>query len=297
MMMPFVAQGQDRAYGLRDIPNVQLQDARRFVSNPDGILSPGSVSSMDATLYALKESGKAQVAVIAVGSIGSADPHSFLVDLMDKRTGWGVGGASDNGLGVLLVLDQRTIEIVTGYGLEGDLPDAIVNRVINNYMLPLFRDGDWDGGMVGGIDVISEILNGRTPEDIASGGADPLIITMVLVALFVIIPVIVVVITLIFANRCPKCHKKKLKRTDSRVVNAETGEIEEVYVCQNCGYVVKRRRKSHGGGSSGSSGGGGGPIIGGFGGFGGGGWGGGRSSGGGGWGGGSFGGGGARGRF
>ena len=97
-------------------------------------------------------------------------------------------------------------------------------------------------------------------------------------------PFLVIIIALVFAGRCPRCHKRTLKRVGTEVISRTRNEVveETTYVCRNCGYVVKRRSSDHSGG-----GGTGGMIIGGGhgGGF------------GGGFGGGSFGGGGARGSF
>lgn len=284
------AQRGQRVYRVEDIPNVQVADRTRFVSNPDGLLSPQAVYRIDTMLYALKESGKAQVAVVAVNSIGDETPFDFLQQLVTR---WGVGRKdTDDGLGVLLVVDQGAIEIQTGYGLEGDLPDALLKRIINNYMLPAFREGDWDAGMINGLAAISEVLNGRTPADLSSGkeGAP-----WVIILLFFGIPILIVILTLIFAGRCPRCHKKTLKRVDTQVISKNRDEtvVEDTYVCQNCGYVMKKRHTDHHGGAGGMIIGGGiGGMLGGLGGRGGG-----FGGGGGGFGGGGFGGGGARGGF
>ena len=150
--------GSSRAYRVEDIPNVQAADRTRFVSNPDGLLSQSAVYRIDTMLYSLKESGRAQVVVVAVNSIGDEVPFDFLQQLVTR---WGVGRKeADDGLGILLVVDQGAIEIQTGYGLEGDLPDALLKRIINNYMLPAFRERDWDRGMTEGVAAIAGVLNG-----------------------------------------------------------------------------------------------------------------------------------------
>lgn len=287
------AQPTGRTYRVEDIPNVQVADRTRFVSNPDGLLSPQAVYRIDTMLYSLKDSGRAQVVVVAVNSIGDETPFDFLQRLVTR---WGVGRKdTDDGLGVLLVVDQGAIEIQTGYGLEGDLPDALLKRIINNYMLPAFRERDWDAGMVNGLTAISDVLNGRPPLDLQTdeSGAFPWIIF----GLFFGVPLLVVVLALIFAGRCPRCHKKTLKRVNTEVISKNRNEtVEEItYVCQNCGYVVKKRHTDHhGGGGAGGMiiGGGIGGMLGGMGGRGGGG-----GGFGGGFGGGGFGGGGARGGF
>ena len=277
------------SYRVQDIPNVQRLDASRFVSNPDKLLSDRAVYIIDTMLLQLKKSGRAQVAVVAVNSIGNASPFDFLHELL---TDWGVGRKdTDDGLGLLLVIDQGTIEIQTGYGLEGDLPDALIKRIINERMLPAFRNQDWDSGMISGVAAITDILNGRTPADLSSDEDDIAAWISLIICILLIGGVLV---ASYFSGRCPKCHKKTLHRTDSsRIIDSRSNSIIriETYTCSNCGYVTSKRRSDSN--SDDMIGGGLGGLFGGLGGFGGG-----FGSGSGGsFGGGSFGGGGARGRF
>ena len=149
---------QARSYRAEDIPNVQRADRTRYVSNPDGILSPGAVARIDSVCGALRDRAIAQVAVVAVDDIAGGDVFDFAVDLF---TQWGVGRAeNDNGLGILLVKDRREIRFVTGGGLEGVLPDAVCKRIQLKYMLPAFREGDYSRGMVAGVEAAAQLLEG-----------------------------------------------------------------------------------------------------------------------------------------
>lgn len=294
-LLSFSASVYGKSYTLRSVPNVQIGSADRFVSNPDNILSSTTVRELDTMLYRLKQQHIAQVAVVAVESIGDSDPREFAHDLLNN---WGLGEkGADNGLMVLLVLDQGAIEIETGYGIEGDLPDAICKRIINNIMLPSFRKRDFDSGMTEGMGAVVSVLSGRElPDNLASDDEEvpgpALLIMFGAMLLFIVL--------MAFAirryNRCPKCKKATLRRTGERmlIANDALRKVYKVaYVCPRCGHTVWRNENVDKGG-----GGIGGPIIGGGlgrgvfgGGFGGGGF------GGGGWGGGHSGGGGAGGRF
>ena len=158
---------QARSYRAEDIPNVQRADRTRYVSNPDGILSPGAVARIDSVCGALRDRAIAQVAVVAVDDIAGGDVFDFAVDLF---TQWGVGRAeNDNGLGILLVRDRREIRFVTGGGLEGVLPDAVCKRIQLKYMLPAFREGDYSRGMVAGVEAAAQLLEGS---ELDLGGTD-----------------------------------------------------------------------------------------------------------------------------
>ena len=128
---------------------VHLQDARRYVSNPDGILSETTVYAIDTTLYALERETGIQTLVVAVGQIEGGDCFDFAYRLGREN---GVGRKeTDNGLVILLVTGERCIQFATGYGLEGDLPDAICKRIQVRYMNPHFSKDEWDAGMLEGV--------------------------------------------------------------------------------------------------------------------------------------------------
>lgn len=290
------ATAQDKIYSLDNVPNVRLQDKTRYVSNPDGILSPQATDSIDRMLYGLEQKTGIETAVVVLSSIGNEECFDFAFNLASQ---WGVGKkGKDNGLVILLVTDQRCIQFVTGYGLEGDLPDAISKRIQSKYMIPYLRQGDWDNGMVAGVKAVCARLDGSMVNDERSeSDVDPRFVALAFI-LFLLLVAGFYFFTVRQTKRCPKCGKHKLMRTDSKLVSRVNGiKTEDItYTCQNCGHKIVRRKKSH---DENYRGGGGGPFLGGFGGgfLGGGGRGGGGGFGGGSFGGGSFGGGGSGSRF
>ncbi len=280
-----------KRYEIEEVPNVQIANRYRFTTNHDGILSQEAVAKIDSLCYALRESGLAQVAVVALDDIKGGSVFDFAYELFSK---WGVGSQSDRGLGILLVETEREIRFLTGYGIEGVLPDAICKRIQTQYMLPHFRKGDYSTGMVAGLEAVSEVLNGselRIKEDSAED--DEILVIMAAILLIIIGATALLVIIYRSAHKCPNCQKIGLERQSSQFISRSMGisTFEDTFVCKYCGGHTKRKRQvsiNH------SSRGGRGPFIGG--GFGGG-FGGGGGSIGGGWGGGSFGGGGAGSRW
>lgn len=75
---------------------------------------------------------------------------------------WRVGQKGRNNGAVLFVFQQsRDVRIVTGYGLEGALPDALCKRIIENEIVPRFRTGDFDGGLVAGVRAMMAATRGE----------------------------------------------------------------------------------------------------------------------------------------
>jgi uncharacterized protein len=152
----FAGYAYSAEYTIQTIPNPKTSNAHAFVSNPDGILKPETVNQMNEYLDSLQAQTKAEVAVVAVNSIGQADYFTFATELFAS---WKIGKAKhDNGLLILFVLDQRKLKIETGYGLEDVLPDAMCNRIRVQLMNPEFKKGNYDAGLLAGIHRIGSII-------------------------------------------------------------------------------------------------------------------------------------------
>lgn len=229
-----------REWTIQTIPNVQKADRTQLVTNPDGVLSRSAVDSLNALLVPLKEQGLAEVAVVAVNSIGDADPVDFRNKLFNH---WGLGNEeADNGLLVLLVVEQGAIEIETGYGVEGLLPDAFCKRVIENLMIPHFSDGDFDRGMIEGVGAMALVLQGADPAEVTEPEEDLAAIAVV-AFLFGICPLVAVIIIARRQSRCPRCKKHALRRS-GRVLLSKTlyqNTYNVTYICTECGKIVNRR--------------------------------------------------------
>lgn len=271
-----------QVYTTRNIPKVRLQDKTRYVTDPAGILSAAATDSIDQMLYALEQQTGIETVVAVVPSIGDEDCFDFSHRLLNE---WGVGKKEkNNGLVILLVTDQRCIQFYTGYGLEGDLPDAIAKRIQTQDMIPYLKDGNWDAGMVAGVRAVCARLDGSMENDTPTeDGESPWALTLIFLGIFGV-SLVAGILKARATSKCPNCGKHKLQRSSSQLVSRHNGvKTEDVtYTCRNCGFKVVRRQQSYDENYNGR-GGGGGPVI-----FGGGGFGGGS---GGGFGGGSFGGG------
>ena len=139
---------------LHSVPNPRLNHT--YVSNPDNILSESAVETINQQLRLLERETEVQIAIIALTSIGNNDYTNFSYNL---ATTWGVGKAEKNtGLLMLLVLDQRAVRIEVGKGLEGLLPDAVCERILQEKIFPAFREGNYDHGCIDGVNSIYTLL-------------------------------------------------------------------------------------------------------------------------------------------
>jgi len=167
----------------------------RLVNDFAGVLSPGQANSLENTLVQFARETSTQIVVVTVKDLQGYDPGDFAFRLGE---GWGVGQKGRNNGVVILVKPKAGSEkgqvfIATGYGLEGVLPDAVVNRtVIDNEMIPHFRQNDYYSGLESGIKVIMDITRGEYTaeeyqENYEGGGSIAGIVMMFIIFLIIMI--------------------------------------------------------------------------------------------------------------
>jgi uncharacterized protein len=143
-----------QAERLRWVPNPRTTNSA-WVADPSHHLRPATVESLNAVLSTLSRETGTEMTVVAIDSTSGFEP--FDVALALHRM-WGVGQKGrDNGIVVLWVPTQRAVQVSVGYGLEGVLPDSRVGRVRDQTIFPAFRKGDFDAGMLAGVQAIAAI--------------------------------------------------------------------------------------------------------------------------------------------
>lgn len=148
------------SYTVDQLPNPRGgigQAHGHHVADPDDILGAEARQSIEQLLAGLERDTGVQVAVVAVDAIEPSDIFDFAQRLF---VGWGIGDkAKDNGLLVLLVKGQRTVRFHTGYGLEGDLPDLLCQRIQGQFMVPAFKQGRYGAGVLAGLTEVRRMLS------------------------------------------------------------------------------------------------------------------------------------------
>jgi len=148
---------QAMALNVKDIPNVQLQNRARHISNPDGIISENTQWRIDTLISGIRERTSAEIAVVVVNSLDGEDPDLFATELFEE---WGVGKSDKgNGLLMLVSLNDRSVTMRTGYGLEGVLPDIYLKHLVEDSLYPRMRAGNYDLGVESTLLGVSEALN------------------------------------------------------------------------------------------------------------------------------------------
>ena len=156
---------QAAVYTPSSVPNPKDGGQACYVANPDAIIADSDVVFLNRCAERLEAQTKAEMCVVALGSIGEANCFDFTYELFQR---WGLGKKGQNtGVLVCFVLDSHDIRIMTGTGLEGVLPDARCSQIIRESMVPAFRAGDYGGGLcLGALRIYEVCTDGEAPEEL-----------------------------------------------------------------------------------------------------------------------------------
>lgn len=148
-------------YTVQTIPNPRVTYGG-FVSDPDDVINASEEATLNQMLVDLEKETTAEYAVVIVNSIGEQIPKDFAVELFNT---WGIGKAGkDNGLLLVVVLNQRRWEFETGYGLEGVLPDVKLSHIADDTLPPNFKKGEYGQGVIEASKEIAEVLRENKEE-------------------------------------------------------------------------------------------------------------------------------------
>src|SRR5690606_14622806 len=101
----------------------------------------------------------AQVVVLVVPTTHPEAIEQFSLRVAEA---WKLGHEKqDNGLLFVVALEDRAMRFEVGYGLEGSLPDATANRILDGTVTPLFRQNDFAGGIVAGLQQAVSVIDGE----------------------------------------------------------------------------------------------------------------------------------------
>jgi uncharacterized protein len=157
------------ALSLATLPVLALSAAARaavpvpplsgLVVDRAGVLSPALRPELEASLRQFQAQRGPQIALLTIPSLEGESIEGYSIRVVDQ---WKLGDARrDDGVLLLVVPGDRQVRIEVGQGLEGDLPDAIANRIVADVITPRFRQGQLEAGIMAGLQAIAGRLGGE----------------------------------------------------------------------------------------------------------------------------------------
>ncbi len=251
-----------------------------YVNDYAGLLSGSARAQLEQTLAAFEKETSNQLVVAVFESLEGGSLEDFSIRLAEK---WKIG-TKEHSNGVILVIfkEDRKVRIEVGYGLEGALPDAVAALIIQEAIVPNFRAGDFDKGVIDAVGAIIRATKGEY-KAARSGppGADERVRTwgpfiFLGIFLYLVRPLVCYILLLLASLMIPGFPLGFL----GGVLIALVLFAIQGFLASPVGQTFSSRSGFWGMGGGGFGGGGGGGFGGGFGGGGGGGFGGGGASGG-----------------
>lgn len=127
-----------------------------------GVLSPAAVARLEAMLKEHERATADQVALLILSSLEGESLEEYSHRVASQ---WRLGQkGKDNGVLLLIAIQDRKLRIEVGYGLEAKLPDGLAGRIIREKIAPRFRSNDIEGGVSEGLSAIVAILSGKDPQ-------------------------------------------------------------------------------------------------------------------------------------
>jgi uncharacterized protein len=185
LLLQIVAYGQ--TVDKQDIP--ERPNPPRLVNDFAGLMSAGNQQALEEKLVAYNDSTSTQISIVTVKSIGDYSIEDFAVRLGRK---WGVGQKDkNNGILITVAKEERKVDIEIGYGLEEHITDYDSKHIIDELILPAFKQSNYYEGLDVATNRMIAQLQGTFTNDKASGNNDEIptwvIILIIIFILFIII--------------------------------------------------------------------------------------------------------------
>lgn len=137
------------------------------VVDTTGTLDPARRQQLEQQARALQAAKGSQLQVLVVASTQPETIEQYTQRVFDQ---WQLGRKGvDDAVILVVAKDDRRVRIQPGYGLEGAIPDAIANRIIQEYLAPKFRAGDFGGGIADATAQLARLVQGESLPPPVSG--------------------------------------------------------------------------------------------------------------------------------
>ena len=130
-----------------------------YVNDFASIMDPAQKTALETELKNLKEKTGIEFTVVTVESLSGTTVEDYATRLFEN---WKIGQKDkDNGLLFLIAPNERKVRFEVGYGLEGTLNDARTGRILDDFVLPEFKQGQMAQGIVSGVEAVIKVLQGE----------------------------------------------------------------------------------------------------------------------------------------
>ena len=158
----------------------------RLVNDFTQTLSPLQLQTLENKLTAYDDSTSTQIVVVFVSDLENQEITHYATELAHK---WGVGqGETDNGVAIIVAINDRKTFIASGYGVEHLLTDFQAKQIVDEYMLPYFRQGKYYAGIDLATNKMFQLFSGEFDAlPVSEEEGPPVFVLIIIILLFLFI--------------------------------------------------------------------------------------------------------------
>ena len=138
--------------------NIPIPELKDPVTDLTGTLELYEIDLLQQKLISFQNNNGSQLVIVIISTTGNESIEEYSMRLAEN---WKIGSAEkDDGIILLIAKNDRTLRIEVGYGLEEKVTDAEAGFIINDIIVPEFKNGDFYSGINKGIDYLFGLING-----------------------------------------------------------------------------------------------------------------------------------------
>lgn len=169
---------------------IQKPATEKLVVDYAGVLAPHDAEELERKLVAIDKNSSNQISVVTVNTLNG---ESLEEVANETFRAWGIGNKkTNNGILLLIAINDRKVKIETGYGLEGAIPDIVANSIIKKDIVPAFKQQNYLGGINAAVDDLAKAAVGEynTPREAKKSLGSKAVMTIIKIVFILIIIII-----------------------------------------------------------------------------------------------------------
>ncbi|MFH1474180.1 MAG: TPM domain-containing protein [Candidatus Aenigmatarchaeota archaeon] len=211
----------------QEIPTLQ-----KYVNDNANVLTSSDIARINALAAHIEENTTVQIAVLVVDTTEPSTIEQYAVEVFEKA---GIGFEDkDNGLLIVVAINDRRWRLEVGYGLEPIITDSTASLIGTTYMTPAFKEERYGDGLYDAVDAVYQVIQNSGDTSFISEQIDvENVIPVIIILIFVFIPFIMVFASMFATPKCPKCGGRMKCHVEGDYVICE---------CIKCKMKTKKKR-------------------------------------------------------
>ena len=217
----------------------ELGSPRGFINDYTNTLSQSDLARLNSISTDLEATNGVEMVIVIIDSTDGQSIESYAQNLFET---WGIGKeGANNGLLILISMNDQDYRVQTGYGIEGTVTDSLASRIMENEAMPDFKNGAYGQGLIHAAQSFADVLKGEKYE--GAGGNTAFIVLLFMTVPIVLMALVGSLIWLAVRLKCPRCGSRVRQVKTQEVLASSyshSGIRKTDYECTVCHHQFSR---------------------------------------------------------